>query len=67
LFGASKVDVSAYDFTALDTIMPHPEYAAQYFVCILNPSDVTFETVRTLLAEAYALAARRNARRQTPG
>ena len=67
LFGASKVDVSAYDFTALDQIMPHPEYAAQHFVCVLSPSDVTFETVRTLLAEAYELAARRNARRQTPG
>lgn len=67
LFGASKVDVSAYDFTALDTIMPHPEYAAQHFVCVLSPSDATFETVRTLLAEAYELAARRNARRQTPG
>jgi hypothetical protein len=25
LFGADKVDVSAYDFTALDTIMPHPD------------------------------------------
>jgi Family of unknown function (DUF6194) len=25
LIGASRVDVSGYDFTALDTIMPHPE------------------------------------------
>ena len=62
LFGAGKVDVSAYDFTALDTIMPHPEYAAQHFVCVLSPSAATFERVQALLAEAYEVAARRNAR-----
>src|SRR6187551_483755 len=42
LFGTSKVDLSAYDFTALDTIMPHPEYAAQSWLCVLNPSEATF-------------------------
>jgi len=64
LFGASKVDVSVYDFTALDKIMPHPEYAAQYYVCVLNPSETTLERVRALLAEAYDLAVRRHAKRQ---
>lgn len=65
LFGTDKVDVSAYDFTALDKIMPHPDYAAQHYVCVLNPSDVTFERVRALLAEAYELAVRRHSKRQT--
>ena len=64
LFGTGKVDVSAYDFTALDKIMPHPEYAAQNFVCVLSPSDLTLERVRALLAEAYELAVRRDSRRQ---
>ena len=50
-----------YDFTALDTLMPHPEYAPQWWVCVLSPSDTTFEQVKPLLAEAYAIAARRNA------
>src|SRR3712207_2234826 len=36
LFGPGKVDTAAYDFTALDTLMPHPDYAAQHFVCVLN-------------------------------
>ena len=63
-FGASKVDVSAYDFTVLDKIMPHPEYAAQHWVCVLNPSESTFETVQALLAEAYDLAVRRHSKRQ---
>ncbi len=67
LFGAEKVDVSAYDFTALDTIMPHPDYAPQHFVCVLNPGDATLATVRTLLAEAHEIAARRHARRQAQG
>jgi hypothetical protein len=64
LFGTDKVDVSAYDFTALDKIMPHPEYAAQHFVCVLSPSDATLTKVQALLAEAYDLAVRRHAKRQ---
>ncbi len=48
---------SDYDFTALDQLMPHPVYGRMYWVCVLNPSDETFETkVRQLLAEAYDLA-----------
>lgn len=64
LFGAERVDVSNYDFTALDTIMPHPEYAPQFFVCVLNPSDATLERVRVLLAEAYERAVKRANRRK---
>lgn len=59
LFGKDQVDVSAYDFTALDKIMPHPDYAAQSFVCVLSPSDATFVQVRILLAEAYDIAIQR--------
>lgn len=59
LFGTDKVDVSTYDFTALDMIMPHPDYAAQSFLCVLNPSDATFQTLQPLLAEAYSLAMKR--------
>jgi hypothetical protein len=42
-----------YDFAALDRLMPHPIYASQSWLCVLNPSDATFETVKPLLAEAY--------------
>ncbi len=50
-----------YDFTILDKLMPHPVYAPQFFACILNPSDETFEkTLRPLLAEAYEVARKRN-------
>ncbi len=53
----SGENASDYDFTALDQVMPHPVYGRMYWVCVLNPSDETFETnVRQLLAEAYDLA-----------
>lgn len=59
MFGADKVDVSGYDFTALDTIMPHPDYSAHAFVCVLSPGERTLTQVQGLLAEAHGLAARR--------
>jgi hypothetical protein len=64
LLGTDRVDISGYDFTVLDKIMPHPDYAPQSWVCVLNPSAETFQTVRSLLAEAYDLAVRRNSRRK---
>jgi Family of unknown function (DUF6194) len=60
--GAPGVVDTAHDFTALDQIMPHPVYAAQSWVCVLNPSETTFQTVRPLLAEAYELAVKRRAK-----
>ena len=53
-----------YDFTNLDQLMPHPVYGRMLWVCVLNPSDETFETtVRQLLAEAYDLAVSKHKRR----
>jgi hypothetical protein len=63
LFGTATVDLSRYDFSVLDAIMPHPHYAQQHFICVLSPSEATFESVRPLLAEAYAIAVRRHTRR----
>lgn len=48
------------DFTALDTLMPHPVYAKMYWVSVINPGDKTFETVKPLIAEARGLAAARD-------
>ena len=61
LFGTEEVNVKEYDFTALDVIMPHPEYAQYHFICVLSPGEETFEKIRPLLAEAYDIAARRYA------
>ncbi|HXN91225.1 MAG TPA: DUF6194 family protein [Candidatus Sulfotelmatobacter sp.] len=52
-------DESQHDFEALDRLMPHPVYGRKHFVCVLNPSDSTFESITPLLKEAYEIAVRR--------
>ena len=48
------------DYAALDTLLPHPVYAKQRWIAILNPSRRTFdEVVKPLVAEAYERLARR--------
>ena len=64
MFGKGKIDVSVYDFTALDIIMPHPDYSSQFFLCVLSPSEVTSEKIKPLLAEAYDVAMKRYNRRK---
>jgi hypothetical protein len=53
---------TGHDFTTLDQLMPHPVYAPQSWVCVLNPSEATFHIVQPLLAEAYNLAAKRHSK-----
>ena len=58
-------DQEAPDYTALDQLMPHPVYARQHYVSILNPSAETFEDViKPLLEEAHARTAAQYARRE---
>src|SRR5258706_9438169 len=64
LFGTKKINVSDYDFTALDIIMPHPDYSSQVFLCVLSPSEATFERIRPMLAEAYDVAMKRYNKRK---
>ena len=52
------------DYTALDTLIPHPVYADQGWVSILNPGPATTGQVRELLTDAHARAARRHRRRR---
>lgn len=69
LFGhpasAASTKSAGYDFATLDRLMPHPVYAPQAWVCVVNPSPATFAAVKPLLAEAYSLVAARHASRQT--
>jgi hypothetical protein len=50
---------SAYDFMALNTLMPHPMYAAQHWLRVLNPGDETFHRMIPFLGEAYEIAVKR--------
>lgn len=65
--GADGIVDTGHDFTALDQIMPHPIYAPQFWVCVLNPSAMTFESVKPLLAEAHQRSASRHARMNKRG
>jgi hypothetical protein len=56
-----------FDYAAVDTVMPHPTYAPQHWVCVVNPGEATLATVRTLLAEAHGFAARKHANQKTRG
>jgi hypothetical protein len=47
------------DYSVLNTFLPHPDYAKQHFVCILNPSGENVETTKKLIEEAHAIAAKR--------
>ncbi len=58
-------DSTAHDPAALDALMPHPVYASQSWVSVLNPSAETFRSVEPLLAEAYGIAVARLARRRS--
>ena len=62
LFGSPQVAGDAatqYDFSALDQLMPHPVYAPQGWVCVLNPCEPNFEALKPILAEAYERSVRK--------
>ena len=47
------------DYAALDTLVPHPVYAKQRWIAILNPSRGSFDaTVKPLIDEAHGRLAR---------
>jgi hypothetical protein len=53
-----------FDYTAIDRLIPHPAYATQAWVAILNPGETTATLARSLLSDAHARAARRHHRRR---
>lgn len=47
---------SYYDFTALDTLTPHPIYGWMGWIAILNPSETNFARCKDYLNAAYRKA-----------
>jgi len=61
---ASVVDAAGtVDHTALDTLLPHPIYATQGWVSVLNPGERTSSVVAELLRAAHTDAVARHERR----
>lgn len=52
-------DVNTVDYTALNVFMPHPHYAKQHYICVLNPSEKNAEIMKELIVEAHGIAAER--------
>ena len=58
--------MEAPDYAAFDRLLPHPVYAKQLWISILNPSEATFrDTVLPLIAEAHDRVAAVRARHGT--
>lgn len=62
--GAAGIVDTGHDFSLQDLMLPHPVYAMMSWICVLNPSCETFQTVRGYLAEAHAQAVRHYERKR---
>jgi hypothetical protein len=51
------------DYTTLNTFLPHPDYAKQNFICILNPTGDNIEKTKQLIQEAHTIATTRHQRK----
>ncbi len=50
------------NYSVLNVFLPHPDYAKQHFVCILNPLGENIETTKKLIVEAHSISAARLSR-----
>lgn len=57
---------SGFDYTDIDTVLPHPLYAPLHWVCVVNPAERTRGQLAELLEGAHAQA-RRQYDNQHPG
>ncbi|MET3878750.1 DUF6194 family protein [Chitinophaga sp. OAE865] len=53
-----------WDYTALNRFMPHPHYAAQHFICILNPEGDRLTETINYINEAHLVAKKRFDKKQ---
>ncbi len=62
--GAGGIVEMDHDFSVTDQILPHPVYAWMSWLCVLNPSEDTFEALKPYIQEAYEYAKEKFARRK---
>ena len=67
LFGEDAAEAAgAGDPLELDRVTPHPVYARQHWVTVLNPSEETWKQFLPLLRESYEIQARQYEIRPAP-
>ena len=57
-----RIGPAAVDFTAVDTVLPHPVYRMQGWISIINPGVRTQALTVSLLRKAHEAARRRRAK-----
>ena len=62
-----RAEPTTRDFSATDTVLPHPVYRAQAWVSIVNPGAATGDLAIRLLRQAHSDARRRADRRGGTG
>lgn len=62
--GAGGIVEMDHDFSVTDQILPHPVYAWMSWMCVLNPSEDTFEALKPYIQEAYEYAKEKFAKRK---
>jgi hypothetical protein len=55
---------TGYDYTATDTLLPHPFYAPMHWVCVVDPGERTRRELGVLLDRAHDVARRRYGNRR---
>ncbi|WP_441960694.1 DUF6194 family protein [Mycolicibacterium houstonense] len=58
-----RLEPAGVDFTAVDTVLPHPVYRTQGWVAIINPGALTERLAVSLLNNAHDAARQRATRR----
>ena len=53
---SSRSAYGSVNYAAFDVLLPHPTYAKQGWVSIVNPGPASGELLRSLLVEAYERA-----------
>jgi hypothetical protein len=56
--GYAVIDIG-HDYTATDTVLPHPFYAPLHWVCVVNPGPRTVAELADLITEAHGRARRK--------
>jgi len=51
---------TGFDHAVRDQVIPHPIYASQYWVSVVNPGEETLDVIRPMLAEAHEFAVRKH-------
>lgn len=62
---AEGILVTDAGYAARDQLMPHPVYANQHWISVINPGAATLATTRHLLAAAYDFAVRKHDNHRT--